>query len=67
MSNGLNYSITLSLKTLKEEAIIQPTFDLIMDDDGRVTFELFLLAFNIKKDVGILDFLLTFLRSYEKN
>jgi hypothetical protein len=52
---------------LKEEAIIQPTFDLIMDDDGRVTFELFLLAFNIKKDVGILDFLLTFLRSYEKN
>jgi hypothetical protein len=66
LSNALNYSITLSLKTLREKTIIQPTFDLIMNDDGRVALELFLLAFDIKKDVGILDFFLTFLKSYEE-
>jgi hypothetical protein len=38
-----------------------------MDDEERVTLELSLLASNIKKDViGILDFFLTFLRSYEE-
>jgi hypothetical protein len=52
---------------LREEAIIQLAFDLIMDDDGRVTLELSLLAFNIKKDVGILDsFLYIFKKLWEK-
>jgi hypothetical protein len=37
-----------------------------MNDDGRVALELFLLTFDIKKDVGILDFFLTFLKSYEE-
>jgi hypothetical protein len=38
-----------------------------MDDEEIVTLELSLLASNIKKDVvGILDFFLTFLRSYEE-
>ncbi len=66
MSNALNYSITLSLKTSREKTIIQLAFDLIMNDDGRVALELFLLTFDIKKDVGVLEFFLTFLRSYEE-
>jgi hypothetical protein len=57
----------LSLRTLREEAIIQLAFDPIMDDEEKVTLELSLLGSNIKKDVvGILDFFLTFLRSYEE-
>jgi len=46
--------------------MIQLAFNLIMNDDGRVALELFLLTFDIKKDVGILDFFLTFLKSYEE-
>jgi len=39
-----------------------------MDDDGKVILELYLLAFNIKKEVvGILNSFLTFFRVYEKN
>jgi hypothetical protein len=50
---------------MKEEAIIQPTFEL--DEDGRITLELSLLAFNIKKEVvRIYLYFLTFLRSYEE-
>jgi hypothetical protein len=46
---------------------IQPAFDLLMDDDGKVTLELSLLAFNIIKEVfRIFDSFLTFLRSYEE-
>jgi hypothetical protein len=52
---------------MNEQAKIQLAFDLLMDDDGKVILELFLLAFNIKKKVArIFDsFLITFLKSYE--
>ncbi len=64
--NAVNCSITLCLRT-REKTRIQPTFDLLLDDDGRITLELFLLASNIKKKVArILDSFLTFLKSYEK-
>jgi hypothetical protein len=66
LSNALNYSITLSLR-ICEKARIQPAFDLLMNFDGKVIFELSLLAFNIRKEVArILDSFLTFLRSYGK-
>jgi len=58
--DALNSFITWSLK-MKEKTRIQTTFDPLMDD-GRITFEFYLLASNIKKKVvGILDFFLTFL------
>jgi hypothetical protein len=51
---------------MREEAKIQPTFDPLLDDDGKIILELSLLASNIKKEVdGILDSFFTFLRSYE--
>jgi len=58
--DALNSFITWSLK-MKEKTRIQTTFDPLMDD-GRITFEFYLLASNIKKKVvGIFDFFLTFL------
>jgi hypothetical protein len=46
---------------------IQPTCGPLLDDDGKVTLELSLLASNIRKEVvDILDSFFTFLRSYEK-
>jgi hypothetical protein len=54
-------SITLNLK-MKEKIKIQPTFDPLMDDDGRVTHELSLLASNIIKEV-VARFLTHFLHS----
>jgi len=63
--DALNSFITWSLK-MKEKTRIQTTFDPLMDD-GRITFEFYLLASNIKKKVvGIFDFFLTFLWSYGK-
>jgi hypothetical protein len=64
--DALNCSITLNLR-MKEKTRIQPTFEPLVDNDGRITLELSLLASNIIKEVdGILDFFFTFLRSYEK-
>jgi len=64
--DALNCSITLSLR-MRRKIGIQPTFDRLMNDDGRITLELFLLASNIRKEVdGIHDFFFTFLRNYEK-
>ncbi len=58
--DALNCSIILSLG-MREEAKIQPTFDPLLDDDGKFILELSLLASNIKKIVdGILDFFFTF-------
>jgi hypothetical protein len=38
-----------------------------MDDDCALALELFLFAFNIKKEVcGVLDFFLSFLKKYEE-
>jgi len=52
---------------MNEKTRIQPAFDLLMDDDGKVRFELSMLAFNIKKEVArIFDSFLTFLKSYEE-
>jgi hypothetical protein len=66
--HALNYFITLNLRTLREKTKIQPTFNPFMDDDGRGSFELFVLVFNIRKDIARnFDSCLTFLRSYEKN
>jgi hypothetical protein len=51
---------------MRKEAKIQPTFDPLLDDDGKIILELFLLASNIKKEVdGIFYSFFTFLRSYE--
>jgi hypothetical protein len=53
---------------MKAEARIQLAFDPLVDDDGKMIIELFLLAPNIKKEVvGILNFFLTFLKIYEEN
>jgi hypothetical protein len=52
---------------MREKNLIQPAFDLLLDDDGRVTLELFLLASNIKKKVARIFYsFLTFLKSYEE-
>jgi hypothetical protein len=45
--DAMNSFITRSLK-MKEDARKQTTFDPLMDD-GRITFEFYLLASNIKK------------------
>jgi len=52
---------------MREKTRMQPTFDLLMDDDGKITLELSLLASNIIKEVvGSLNYFLTFLRNYEQ-
>jgi hypothetical protein len=52
---------------MREKTRVQPTFDLSMDDNGKITFELSLLASNIIKEVvGTLDYFFTFLRNYEQ-
>jgi hypothetical protein len=58
--DALNFFITWSLK-MKEKTRIQTTFDPLMDD-GRVTLELYLLASNKKRLLGLLTF---FLHSYK--
>lgn len=66
LSDVVNCSITLCLR-MREKNLIQPAFDLLLDDDGRVTLELFLLASNIKKKVARIFYsFLTFLKSYEE-
>lgn len=53
---------------MKAEARIQLAFDPLMDDDGKIITQLFLLAPNIKKNiVEIFNSFLTFLRIYEGN
>jgi hypothetical protein len=52
---------------MREKTKIQPAFDLLMDDDGKITLELSLLASNIIKIVvGILNYFLTFLKNCEQ-
>jgi hypothetical protein len=56
----------MSLK-LREEYQVFPSFESLMDDDSIVSVELFLLAFNITKEViNVLDSFLSFLRVYDK-
>jgi hypothetical protein len=53
---------------MKAKTRIQLAFDPLMDDDGKMIVELFLLALNMKKEVvGILNYFLTFLKIYEEN
>ncbi len=58
MFNALNCFIALSLK-MSEKARIQPTFDLLMDDDGKIVFELSLFTLILEK--RLLGFLTLFL------
>jgi hypothetical protein len=55
----------MSLK-LKEENQIIPSFENLMDDDSIIVDELFLLAYNKKREVlNVLDSFLSFLRKYD--
>jgi hypothetical protein len=55
----------MSLK-LKEENKIILSFESLMEDDSIISNELFLLAFNIRREViNVLDLLLSFLKKYE--
>jgi hypothetical protein len=55
----------MSLK-LKEENKIIVSFDSLMEDDSINSNDLFLLAFNIRREViNVLNFFLSFLRKYE--
>jgi hypothetical protein len=55
----------MSLK-LKEENQIIPSFESLMEDDSIVFNELYLLAFNIRKEViNVLNTFLSFLKKYE--
>jgi hypothetical protein len=55
----------MSLK-LKEENQIIPSFENLMDDDSIIIDELFLLAYNKKREViNVLDSFLSFLRKYD--
>jgi hypothetical protein len=55
----------MSLK-LKEENKIILSFESLMEDDSIISNELFLLAFNIRREViNVLDLFLSFLKKYE--
>jgi len=55
----------MSLKLKKENKFIL-SFESLMEDDSIISNELFLLAFNIRKEViNVLDFFLSFLKKYE--
>jgi hypothetical protein len=49
------------------EEIINPSTLINLINDSRITFELFLFTSNIKRKVcGVLDFLFSFLKKFEK-
>jgi hypothetical protein len=55
----------MSLK-LREENKIILSFENLMEDDPIISNELFLLTFNIRREViNVLDFFLSFLKKYE--
>jgi hypothetical protein len=50
----------------KDEMHLKPFFESFMDDDNRLSLKLTIFASNIKlKLFGVLDFFLSFLRTYE--
>jgi len=56
----------MSLK-LNEENQVIPSFEALMDDDSVVNDELYLLVFNIRREViNVLDYFLSFLKVYDK-
>jgi hypothetical protein len=59
-------TISMSLKLRKKYQVL-PSFEILLDDDSIVSDELFLLAFNIKREViNVLDSFLSFLYVYDK-
>jgi hypothetical protein len=51
---------------LKKENKIIPSFESLMEDDSIISYELFLLAFNVKREItNVLDYFLSFLKKYE--
>jgi hypothetical protein len=51
---------------LKEENQVVASFENLMDDDLVITYELSLLASNIRREViNVLDYFLSFLRIYD--
>jgi len=51
---------------LKEENKIILSFESLMEDDSIISKGLFLLAFNIRREViNVLDFFFSFLKKYE--
>ncbi len=65
LSDALHCIISMSLK-LKEENKIILSFESLMEDDSIISNELFLLAFNIRREViNVLDLFLSFLKKYE--
>jgi hypothetical protein len=56
----------MSFKT-KDEMHLRPSFESFKDDNIGLSLELTILASNIKsKLLGVLDFFLSFLRTYEE-
>jgi hypothetical protein len=55
----------MSLKLKKENKII-PLFESLMEDDSIIFYELYLLAFDIRREViNVLDSFLSFLKKYK--
>jgi hypothetical protein len=65
LSDVLYSAIFMSLK-VKEENKIIPSFESLMEDGSIIFGELFLLAFNIRREViNVLDSFLSFFKKYE--
>ncbi len=66
LSDDLHSAISTNLK-LREEKQVLPSFESLMDDDSIVNDELYLLAFNIRREViNVLDSFLSCLKVYDK-
>jgi hypothetical protein len=62
----LHSTISMNSK-LREENQVLPSFETLMDEDSIVSDKLSLLVSNIKKEViNVLDFVLSFLKVYDK-
>ncbi len=65
LNDALHFAISMSLKLKNENKIIL-SFESLMKDDSIISNELFLLAFNIRREViNVLDSFLSFLKKYE--
>jgi len=66
ISNALQFAITMCLK-FKEEITNPSTPVILIEDDSRITFELFLFTSNNRREVcGVLDFLFLFKENLKK-
>jgi len=64
LNDALNFTISMNLKFRDE--IDYATFDNLMKEDGNVIYQLSCVTSNIKKEVQVLDFFISFLKTYEK-